>query len=334
VPTVDDVARSIIAAVDQKSQVGPELMATWVFEAYKELVGKVQYKHLRRRFTIYAPAPYTSFTANTQSATFTQGSNLVQGTGTSFDMIHQGWFIRTANVWVRIVAVNPATQVVTLESPFSESTVTDGSFYCVQRYLPLPENIRWCTMITHPRIRRKIRSRTMNWLDSKYPSRLLIGPWPWAWAEAFTQRGLASMQIPPTGDAPQTTDRRKYVELYPPSNQDEQYDGTGWMLPDKFEPEDELPPEIDEYVLRAGVLEYFYNNRAMEVLEKSPEAAQVLLNKADRQHTRWLDSIQNAIVSDRLNDDVDVTVTDDEGWDYADIRTGTEMLLIQDAAYG
>lgn len=306
---VEDIATSVLAAVD--SDAGVELARTWISERYAEMVGKVRFRHLRRTFSLYVPANYTAGTVNV-----TQGSPTVVGTGTAWDQTFVDRYFRYSIVWYRIAAVTPGTQTITLEAPVSEASNTAATYFIVQRYLKLPPDIRWIGEVTHPRLRTRLRNVSMSDFTYMAPSRQRVGPYPSYWAEG-----------------PDAPDKTKQIEVYPPSNVDETYDGFGWPVPPPQALKDVVPPEIDSFVLREGALCDVYRYMSARALNQNPpdiNTAQVWDKKFIDQLQIWDAKIKEAAETDRGADDVSVVVWPynivDGTSDYDSIQTAREWV--------
>ena len=64
---------------------------------------------------------------------------------------------------------------------------------------------------------------------------------------------------------------QKLIEVYPPSSIDETYNYEYWSVPATLGFSDSLPPEIDEYVLREGVLVDVYRYKSEMAMQKALE---------------------------------------------------------------
>lgn len=277
-----DIARSVLAAV--ASDAGLELAGRWLNERYVEFCARTRLHQLRSVGQVYVPAPLTAGTVNA-----TLGSNQVVGTSTAFTNAHVNCFFRYSVVWYRIIAVNATTQTLTLDSLVGEDTNTAATYFVVHRYIPLDANTRWVGEVIHQRRRRKLVNMPWHRFQTTYPSRQLVGAYPWAYTEA------------PHNDGVNPTDptRRKYIEVYPPSSIEEVYTYTSWAIPDKLELEDYLPPEVDGYVLReGGLIDHYRYQAEMAIQGGKVDVAGYYANMAARQMTIWEDKIQQSILAD------------------------------------
>jgi hypothetical protein len=122
-----------------------------------------------------------------------------------------------------------------------------------------------------------------------------VGAFPWLWTEA--PRFIGSLDISPVlGSSGQ-----KFIEVYPPSNVPETYGYVYWNVPQSFAVTDSLPPEIDEWVLREGVLVDVYRYKGEQWAAKAnPDMAAFYANKESRQITLWERAIAQAVMTDNL----------------------------------
>lgn len=74
--------------------------------------------------------PYTLYAGGLPTATFTNGSTTVTGSGTSWTAGMVGWFIKNDahGVWYQISAVNVGSQTITLSSAYTGPTMAGASF--------------------------------------------------------------------------------------------------------------------------------------------------------------------------------------------------------------
>lgn len=290
--TVRDVAQSVIASIDSPLDLGVSLVADYINFRYAELAGKIKFRHLRQVSNLYAPAPVT-----TGTVTCTLGSNLIVGSGTAFDRSMIGWQFRAFTNWYTVVDVQPPNLV--LDVPYAEPTNSSVSFYLVQRYLPLDRRVRHVGEVVHPRLFRRLLPKTLDWLDTHRPSRLLVAALPTEWAEGPSYRG----------DNPETLYYTKTIEVYPVSTQVELFKYVWWEIPHRLRIDDPLAPEIDANVLADGALvsiyQHFKNKALMQAVPDTVAAAQ-WGNYEARQRTIWDGKIEAAVIADKMSIDADV----------------------------
>lgn len=322
--TVQELARSILGATG--ADAGPQMAARWINERYVEFVGRARTHQLQHYGSVFVPAPLTGGTVSV-----TQGSASVVGTGTSFASSNIGWFLRANITWYAVVGV--AGQTLTLDSAYSEGTNTASSYQLVQRYIPSDPAARWISHVAHQRTRRLLNALTQAEMEAAYPSRQIVGGFPSVWAEA-ARTVTGGIDISATlGTAGQ-----KLIEVYPPSTTPETYYYTYWTVPAQLTLTSTLPPEVDEYVLREGVLVDVYRWKSEKAANKALETnnlqllqvAEYYANKESRQRTIWEQVIQDALVADAaLRPEMSISI---ETWPNApmwdrDIETAHDWIV-------
>jgi len=192
--------------------------------------------------------------------------------------------------------------------------------------------------VYHQRRRKRLRYQSPSRFQEIYPGRTLVGAFPWTWTETprFIDNTFAAPQSPPLGVDLSTiatlgaTTGQKFFEVYPPSNQQETYMYLYWTIPQAFLVTDTLPPEIDEYVLREGVLVDVYRYKAEQWAAKgSVEMAGYYANQTARQMTIWERKIQEGQVADALfhNDvPIELDLFSDSGEFSGDITNAHEWI--------
>lgn len=293
--TVQDTALQIIAAT--ASDAGLQLAVNWLNQRYAELVSRARMRQNRRWGTLYAPSPITAptVTATTGSTSITFSAaptDPVSGSNVSV----QGWHFRSNINWYFVTAHTSGQTSATIESDFSETGGSGLSCTLVKRFLPITDaSARWVSAVVHMRRRKRLRYKTSTMMNEQYPSRTLVGAFPWCWTEA--PRYVDSLDISTVlGSTGQ-----KFIEVYPPSNQQETYGYIYWNVPQSFAVTDTLPPEIDEWVLREGVLVDVYRYKSEQWAMKGNDTmATFYANKESRQRTVWEAAIQQAQITDAL----------------------------------
>lgn len=97
-----------------------------------------------------------------------------------------------------------------------------------------------------------------------------------------------------------TVTNQKLIEIYPLNNQSETLTYTYWSIPPQLALTDSLPPEIDAYILREGVLVDVYRYKTHALLEVGKiQESEIYANKEARQRTIWEQCIQDALVADQ-----------------------------------
>lgn len=116
----------------------PPLVQSWLNNAYRRIVDHRLWYGLLTRGQISVPTVYS-----TGTATFTLGSNQIQGIGTTWTMSMVGMQIRCGfnTGYYNISAVNPTTQVITVDLPWGNPTATAG-YQLLQTWVTLGPNIK------------------------------------------------------------------------------------------------------------------------------------------------------------------------------------------------
>lgn len=325
--TVQDVALQILAAT--ASDAGVQLAVNWLNQRYAEFCAHARVHQNRHYGSIFYPAPVT--TANTNAtATVTIGSPTVTLSAPITTPV-VGWQIRIFIQWYFIVAQSSDGLTLTLDTPFSEAPLGDNPstglvITIVKRFLPVVDpNTRWVSSVIHQRRRKRLTYRPYDQFNAMYPGRTLVAALTWCWTEAT--RYIETLDISPILGA----QGQKFIEIYPPSNQQETYTYVYWTLPKTFAVTDVLPPEVDEYVLREGVLVDVYRYKAEQWAAKgNVEMAAYYGNREARQMTVWQQKIQEAQIADALyhrDIPVECTLFVDEGEYAGDITNAHQWIM-------
>lgn len=280
---VEDVAQSALSAFSCTA--GRVLAATWVNDRYKQLLGKVRFKHTRKIGELAIPAAITTGTVTT-----VRGSKFVAGNATAqalwgTDQI--GWHFRGSVTWYRVVGVSPVDKTLELATPFAEDAITAGGYALVQREFDLPISVRSLDLFVHMRRRASFTCVPLEFLDALAPSRNDISTGP-AYA---TELGMGEH-------------KGKTVEIYPACSTSEVLHYVYRELPERLNLTDTLPQVIDGYVLKEGVLiDVFRWLQAQAAKEGKMEIAALWRNDARAQEANWAKAINAAIMADRGVDD-------------------------------
>lgn len=324
--TVQDTALQIIAAT--ASDAGVQLAVNWLTQRYAEFCAHARVHQNRHYASLYAPSPITTSTVTTTlgspSITFsTPPVDPVSGSQVSV----QGWQIRVSIQWYFIIAHTAGGTAATLDSAYSEAQAGSGlSCTILKRFLPVVDPAtRWVSSVIHQRRRKRLPYKEYDQFNAMYPGRSLVGAFPWTWTEA--SRYIETLDISPIlGSSGQ-----KFIEVYPYSSQQETYTYVYWTLPKVFAVGDSLPPEIDEYILREGVLVDVYRYKSEQWANKSnADMAGYYANREARQMTIWQQKIQEAQITDAMyhrNIPVEFTLFSDAGGYSGDITNAHQWIV-------
>ena len=135
--TFEDLYGAIIARVkaDPADSATLASVKEMLNTRYREICARKKWKWLRDD----SMALYLNDTYTTGTATATNGSPIVTGTGTSWTEDMKGWFFRPTGAKnnYRVTAVQGTTSLH-LNGPYVETTATDSTYKLVQAMIPLP----------------------------------------------------------------------------------------------------------------------------------------------------------------------------------------------------
>ena len=284
-PTTENAVRSALGAVS--SDASFLLGCSWANERYQQIVSRVRFKHLRRVGEFVAPAAITGGTANV-----TNGSvNVTVSVATTNAIV--GRHFRAANAWYKIATYVNAFQF-TLDSAYSETTNTASGYSIDARFITLASEVRWIApTIVMGRTRWPFNQTPLESMDMMYPGRIIANSTTLeAWSEVGSALNTGGVSC-------------KQIELYPAMTNAEIFYFVYWKLPvDIKEPTTTIPPEIDQYVLKEGILvDVMRNKMAVAVDAGKLEAAAHWRNEYRAQETKWENYIKDAIKADKGVDD-------------------------------
>ncbi|WP_413935960.1 hypothetical protein [Nitrospira sp. BLG_1] len=304
---VEDVARDALAACDCSA--GHLLASQWVVARYQQLATRVRLRHLRRVGELRVPGQVTAGLAN-----FTLGSDLITGDATAqaawtSDMI--GRHIRGKVVWHEIV--NVTSGVLKIASPYTESSASASSYTIVQQWIPLDPLATFIGrqfIYAERRIAFDLRQREE--LDKAYPSRQAVGRGPDIVAEA-----------------PALPDGTRRVEIYPYQQDPLTLKYIWWPNVGEMQPQDALPPQLQKYALKEGVLIDIYRYKMAQAADKGEiEKAAFWRNEMRTQETKWEVYIRELMQSDNQFDDLTFILgVPGIGMSDSDIRTAQDQVL-------
>ena len=283
--TVDELARDVIASID--TDANAIAAAKWIDNRYKEMVTRVKFRHLRQVGELYIPGVF-----DTGTLAATRGSTAIIGTDTQFETDigatdQEYYYIRATSAWYKVASVTDETSLA-LASNFAEEDVSDGSYDLVKRYHPLDSNARWIGDFYFTRLRRGLSNISLAELDIIFPGRSLTGNIP----SHVAQVGV---------------DSNNYLmyEIYPPPVDSELINYVYWNLPTALTISSTIPPVIDSYMLKEGVLIDLYRyEKAAAIRKGNIEQAAIWRNDEKAQAVIWDKVMKDAIRTSRGSDDI------------------------------
>ena len=288
--TVEEAARGVVAALNGV----PFLLATkWVADRYKQVFAKTRARHLRRIEQLYVPARI-----NDGTATFTRDSDVVTGDATARAVWTSnvvGRYVRASVVWYKIDAIvkSGGNDALKIEKKFSEDTQTSVAYNLVQRFTPLPSDARWLgDSVVSMRRRRPLLKLTIEELNIEAPARDRVG----SSAEVYCE---AQDILDADGKLCRS------LEIYPYYEKSEVYAIVVYPMVPTLRPLDQLPPGVDEHVVKEGALVDAYRWKMAVAIEAGQvEQAAVWRNEFRTQETKWQHWMMDAIRADKSVDDL------------------------------
>ena len=287
---VTEVVQAVLAAVD--SDAGPNLVAGWCSERYRELTNRASFRHLLREYELTLPA-----LIDDGLVTATPESTILVGDATA----RAAWaaagpealterVVRIAGQrnWFRIVGMSG--QDLLLESgyvaPFGGApAVADFGYILCKRFNKLAMDVRTVMTITHPRLLTPLEEVTHQEADQAMTARVLAADLPRYWLE-HEHAGDGSPQ----------------VEIYPYARTAQLVKLTAQVHAPTLTLDSQLPNDLDEHILKAGVLVDVYRWEMAKALRAGhPEIAATWRNEMNTQATKWDMQIREAIKQGRVS---------------------------------
>ena len=287
--TVQEVVDAALAAVE--SEAGPQLVAGWISERYRELSNKVRFRHLLKHAELTLPALIDDGTV-----TLTVGSNVVVGTATARTAwladpeATSGRFFRVdgQRTWYRVNGLTGVGDLI-LDTPWqvghqgTASPLTGAGYTLVERFHRLESDVRWIGIFTHQRLHEPLEEIDNQEFDQTMAGRILIADLPRYWCE----RG---------NDA----DGTKLVEVYPFTRFSQILTYVYFGIAPVLTLDSNLPNEIDSYILKTGALVDIHRWEFAKALrDNKPEVAATWRNEMNTLSTRWDEKIRDAVKADR-----------------------------------
>ena len=289
--TVDEVARRVAGAT---SGLADNLIAAdWIADRYRELASRGFFKHLRKTAELTLPA-----SIDTGTITTTRGSKTVTGNSAAqavWDTKVVGRYLRSGNIWYEIGGYDNDT--IFLKSEWAETAASAASYDIVKRFHELPDEARWVGTFVHRRLGRPLDEMSMEELDGRFPWRILV----------------ADSGPTIVVEAPESENANKRIEVYPYTKSNDEILGyVYWSIPQRLKSDDNIPRQIDSWILREGALIDAYRflmAESMKAVPPNPDAAALWGNVAARQETKWKRDIQLAYRNDSAISDKDLVLS-------------------------
>jgi len=300
--TIEQVARLAKAELD--STIALEVVGQFVAQRITEIFGKSKFKALRKLGELSLKATIGSIDGTSGgTVTVTPGTKVVTGDSTAaaaWSNEQEGWFFRIwpLHTWYRIAKVDPPNLL--LESPVSTERNPDytpgvplsgQSYYIGQRLVPAAPDARYFGQFVLPYLYLPIDNISPEDMQRRYPSRMLVGPYPWVVSEFGLDWGKTS--------------HPKLLEFYPLPRIDTVIGYTYWQRPPLLALGDELPPTLDVHVAREMAMIPIYRYEYMRQLKAGQvQSAELLKNEARLQESKIPDFVDEALRADNGMDDM------------------------------
>lgn len=281
-PTVEDVVRAACAALDSKD--GIVLGEQWCSERIADVASRTALGQLRAIGAVRIPAVVTAGTIDA-----TLGSTAVTGDSTAVaawspDMVGR-YFSTTGGVWYEIAGVEITSATVAtlrLAVPFAETTVADGAYRVVARHVALVPARRLGEFV-HLGRGVQLDMSTQADMAMYNPER-----------QYWTGGPLCVIDVGTDEDG------NRVVEFYPYSQDPEIVQYVYWKPPPLLQMTDHIPPYMDLYALKQGVMIDVYRYLASRAARQNQfEAAAYYRNEMRAQETKWEQYVLQILSQDR-----------------------------------
>jgi hypothetical protein len=285
--TVEEVARGVLASTGGTTDL--VLASRWVAERYRQVAARARFRHLRHIGSVTLPASISAGTA-----TATRGSATVAGNATAQaawtpDVVGR-WF-RARTTWYEIVGVVGGE--LRLASEYAEETTAAAGYTIVARHVSLARDARHIGTMVHQRRHYPLEQPSLSRLNDLAPARTTVSG---AGPTVASEVGLDEFGA-------------KRFEFYPYNTSDEVILYIYWSHPPLLAPTDQVPPVVDEYILREGALIDAMRAEMVRALRAMPpqvEVAAVWRNDYRAQETKWDRYMIEASRHDRGVDDLEL----------------------------
>lgn len=305
--TAEEVARSALQSV--ASDAGHLMALRWLSERFAQAVGVTRFRAMREVGEVRTVAEVTG-----GSVTIAAGAlGVVTGDATAqaawAGLVLPGRFIRFGTEEeLYEIAAQDATSL-RLKGDHVDGALTAGTYEIFARFYRLDERARFLGAFVHDR--RVLRMTNATSLDYVHPGRRLQSNRMWAWSEA----------------APDF-DGVKRVEFYPTPDEALLVRYTFWPKPLEFTLKDQLPPFVDAWALREGVLIDVMRYKSAQAADAGNiEAAAYWRNEYRAQETTWHRHMASMRQADAGSDDVEVLLLIGSSAAPSDIRTARDEVF-------
>ncbi len=292
---VEEVVNAVLAAVE--SDAGPDLVAGWCSERYRELTNRASFRHLLQEHELVMPAMVDDGTVTATSGSAVLVGNAAARTawaalGTEID---DGRFVRIDGQrnWFRIAGVSGSGPDLLLTTPYvapfdGAPSVAGSAYKLVKRFHVLPNDVRAVKVVSHLRLLTPLEEVSHQELDLTMTSRVLVADIPRYWAECE-----------------RADDGSPQIELYPYARTDQLIRYTAMVHAPELTLDSTLPPDLDLHTLKAGALVDVYRWEMAKALRQAqPEVAATWRNEMNTQITRWEGLVREAIKQGRISQTV------------------------------
>lgn len=305
--TLESVATKTLAQLGMDANL--TLATSWARDRYTDLLSNCKLNQARKLGTLTVPANITAGTVSvTQNTTVVTGDATAAAAWPADISVNEGWFIRLGTPWYRVVGRTALTLI--LETAFTESTVTDGTYVLKAREFVLPKAVKRLGLFSHQRYSHTMYPQPLHAVILADPARTIVDGGP----QTVVDLGAG-------------LDGRKTIEVYPGSSTAETLDYIYWQTADHLANRDPLPITLDASQLEEGVKINAYEwlgNRAASAGQM--EAAQVYFNLRDRQRAVWQAVKRDLIRQDGAMDDITFVAQRARPSDTRDIRTAEDYV--------
>lgn len=305
-PTVEQIARMAKAELD--SDINLQIVGNFVSQKITELYAKTKFKALRRLGELPLSAALGGQT-NAQgvnnpngTVTVTVGSNIVTGdtlAASFFNNTLEGQFFRVwqLKTWYRIAKVDPPNLMLE-NAMVSESNaqfvpgvpMPGESYYVVPRFFPAAPDARFFGKFVLDYLYQEVQFISPDRMQELYPSRFLVGPYPWCVSEYQSQLTQ--------------TNQPKMLEFYPAPLTATIVHYVYYAQPLIVNFSDDIPVTLDQHIAKELAFVPMLRHDMMKAVRAGQiEAAGLLRNEMRTQDAKAQALIDQAIRNDSGVDD-------------------------------